>query len=113
MLPDQPGDLNACSGRVRRSLEELPPHLSGPLVILEGEKVVGRLDDVSNEAPASFRIFSNLWKMRRVWATMSPLPTTSRFSFTAVVPEMNNSRPARTAGENVIRSGQLGEAILS
>ena len=46
MLPDQPGDLNACSSRVRRSLEELPPHLSGPLVILEGEKVVGRLDDV-------------------------------------------------------------------
>src|SRR5215510_530666 len=68
---------------------------------------------LSNEAPASFRIFSNFWKMRRVWATISPLPTTSRFSFTAVVPEMNSSRPARTAGENVIRSGQLGEAILS
>src|SRR5215510_1997493 len=47
---------------------------------------------LSNEAPASFRIFSNFWKMRRVWATISPLPTTSRFSFTAVVPEMNSSR---------------------
>jgi hypothetical protein len=113
MLPDQPGDLNACSGRVWRSLKELPTHLSCPLVILEGEKVIGRLDDVVERGAGFLQNFLEFLEDEARLGDNVALADGLPVSFTAVVPEMNSNRPARTAGENVIRSGQLGEAILS
>src|SRR5262245_6162323 len=59
-----------------------------------------------SDPPAAFRIASNLRKICRVWATMSPRPMISWRSSVAVVPEMNRRLPLRTAGENVYRSGQ-------
>src|SRR5262245_64426411 len=107
MLPDQPGDLNACSGRVWRSLEELPTHLSGPLVILEGEKVIGCLDDVVERGAGFLQNFLEFLedeaRLGDDVALADYLPVFVHRSRPG-----NEQQPSGSDG-----SGQLGEAILS
>src|SRR5713101_7889022 len=67
----------------------------------------------SKTAPAAFRSLSNFWKMYRVWPTMLSGPTIWPLSSVAVVPEMNRRFPARTAGENVYRSGHGPVAVIT